>query len=125
MTAQGKHRPQPRTELVPFMVPDHWTTLTLAAHRLECKGYEVRQVRLTVQDHGHKTLVVLYLSPAPVKAWQIGGPKRPYSKHVNYAGQDVGATHRRNIETLLSYVEGLPNVRRDVPGGDGPLPQPV
>lgn len=118
MTAQGKHRTRPRSDHLPFM----WGQVELlraAVSRLEEKGYEVRQVRLTVQDHGHKTLVVLHLSPAPVKAWQIGGPKRPYSSHVNYAGQDVGATARRNVETLMAYVKGLPDVRQEDGDVDG------
>jgi hypothetical protein len=105
MTAQGKHRARPRSDHLPFM----WGQVELlrtAVSRLEEKGYEVRQVRLTVQDHGHK----------------IGGPKRLYSSHVNYAGQDVGATARRNVETLMAYVEGLPDVRQadgDVDGTGG------
>lgn len=78
--------------------------LNAATTRLEAKGYWIRQVKLTVEDHGAKVLVVLHLTPAPVKAWQVGGPKRVYSSHQKYNNQNVGATARRNLENLLAYV---------------------
>jgi hypothetical protein len=119
VTAQGRHRAQPHDTLLPFMWGDIEIVRT-AVTNLEAKGYEVRQVRLTVEDHGHKATVVLHLSPGPVKAWQVGGTKKWYAKNQQYAGQNVGATARRNLSTLLAYVEGLPDVRQ----ADGPVDSP-
>lgn len=113
MTAQGKHRPQPH-ELVPFNInPQLWETLQLAAYHLERKGYEVRQLRVTTSAHGTKDAVVLYLSPAP---------DHGISNARSYSSQSVGKTARRNVENLLAYVEGLPDVCAHVPGGPTVVP---
>lgn len=123
MTAQGRHRPQDKSKLVHFAYPDHWIVISRAVYNLERKGYEVRAMRLHVEDHGKKATVVLHLSPAP----KVG----KYPEHVGYGwngkykGQNVGTTRRRNVETLLAYVEGLPDVRCNVPGGVADMPPAV
>jgi hypothetical protein len=126
MTAQGKHRPQPRTELVPFVPLPAGPVLEVACQRLQQKGYEIRALRLHMEDHGRKATVVLHLSPGPSIYKRSKSPQSVgQGWNGKYSGQNVGTTRRRNIETLLAYVEGLPDVRRDVPDGDGPLSHPV
>jgi hypothetical protein len=98
---------------VPFRLPSTdllGTALALA----EAKGYEVRSVRLTVNHHGRRTTVSLWLSPAPTQQARA---------KAAYTGQDVGHTPRRNLENLVAFVEGLPDVRQadgdlDATGGD-------
>lgn len=116
MTSQGRHRTRPHTELVPFRPLPDQTKLAEAVLALEAKGYEVRAIRLHLEDHGKKCAVVLHLSPAPVvgRHAELVGDNGWSGK---YHGQNVGTTRRRNLETLLAYVEGLPDVQlRDETG---------
>lgn len=110
MTAQGKHRTQPH-ERVNFQQLGHDTlhTLNMAIFTLELKGYEVRAMRIHVEDHGHKVQVVLHISPAP----KVGKyPERVGDNGWSgkYHAQNVGTTRRRNLKTLLDYVNSLPDV---------------
>ena len=116
MNAQGKHRTMPRESRINFTQLTHADlhTLNMAIMALELKGYEVRALRIHVEDHGHKVQVVLHISPAPAiyrngqpelvgqSGWGVARPK--------YHNQNVGTTRRRNLKTLLEYVEGLPDV---------------
>lgn len=116
MTSQGRHRTQPHTDAVPFVPLPVGPVLEVACQRLQQKGYEIRALRLHLEDHGRKATVVLHLSPPPDPA------KGRHTLRVGWNGQNVGTTRRRNVETLLAYVEGLPDVRQanaDVehPGG--------
>jgi hypothetical protein len=88
-------------------------TLNKALRRLEAKGYDIRQMRLHFTDHGQKVAVVLHLSPGPgiYRDWRTGLKTKP-EVCPSYGEQNVGSTRRRNIETLLAYVEGLPDVQQ-------------
>lgn len=111
MTSQGRHRPQPRATKTSCKPKPIDARLYWACVLAEAKGYEVRQVRVVWRDHGAKATVVLHLAPPPGKGLASGG----------YTGQGVGKTARRNIENLVAYVEGLPDVRHhDSVPGDNP-----
>lgn len=129
MNAQGKHRTMPRESRINFTQLTHADlhTLNMAIMNLELKGYEVRALRIHVEDHGHKVQVVLHISPGPA-IYKSGQPDTVGDNGWSgkYHNQNVGTTRRRNLKTLLDYVEGLPSVvqREDGPvgsasGGEG------
>ena len=123
MTSQGKHRTLPHETLTHFRQLDHAAlhTINSAIFNLELKGYEVRAMRLHVEDHGHKVWVVLHVSPGPA-IYRGGHPEVVGDNGWSgkYHGQNVGSTRRRNLKTLLDYVEALPDVRHQysLPEGD-------
>lgn len=98
---------------MPFRLPLIHQRLKQAVSTLEAKGYEVRALRLHVEDHGKKVQVVLHLSPGPA-IYKSGQAERVGDNGWSgkYHGQNVGSTRRRNIETLQAYVEGLPDVNQ-------------
>lgn len=127
MTSQGRHRTVARSDALPFLWVDSIVTDTIneAICQLQAKGYEVRALRLHFNGHGQKVQAVFWLSPAPV----VGSKKWSRPEYVGrYHGQNVGTTRRRNLDTLLAYVEGLPDVRQaggqvDAPTGGTHLHQ--